>query len=66
VLDRTGVDATKAGQTLEQRGGARTTSAEDGNALSFAYLETGGAQHPDSRRASGDAGSVALPQGMGA
>jgi len=66
VLDRAGIDATEAGEALEQRGGTCTPSAKDGDALTLVHLETRSAQHPDSRRASCDAGGVALPQGMGA
>ena len=66
VLDRARIDAPEAGKALEQSGGAGTPSAEDGDALSLVHLEIGGAQHPDSRRASCDAGGVALPQAMGA
>ena len=65
VLDRARVDAAKASETVEQRGGARTASAEYGDALSLVHLEAGGAKHPDARRASGDAGGVALPRWNG-
>jgi hypothetical protein len=66
VLDRARVDTAEASKTLEQRGRAGTASAEYGDAFSLVHLEAGGAKHPDARRASGDAGGVALPQGMGA
>jgi hypothetical protein len=66
VLDRARVDTAEASETLEQRGRAGTTSAENGDAFSLVHLETGGAKHPDARRASGDAGGVTLPQRMGA
>jgi len=66
VLDRTGVDAAQPREAVEQRRRAGATRAEDGDALTLVHLEAGSAQHPDPRRASGDAGGVALPQGMGA
>jgi hypothetical protein len=66
VLDRPRVDTAKAGETVEQRGRARATSTEYGDAFSLVHLEAGGAKHPDARGASGNAGGVALPQGMGA
>jgi hypothetical protein len=66
VLDRARVDTAEASETLEQSGRAGTTSTEYGEAFSLVHLEAGGAKYPDARRASGDAGSVALPQGMGA
>jgi len=66
VLDRARVDAAEPCEALEERGRPGTTSAEYGDALSFVHLEGGGAEHPDARRTSGDAGGVALPQGMGA
>jgi hypothetical protein len=66
VLDRARVDATKTGETLEERRGAASTSTEDDDTLTLVDLETGGAQHPDPRRASLDTGGVALPEGMGA
>jgi len=61
VLDRARIDATKTGEALEESGGASSASTEDGDALTLVHLETGGTQHPDSRRASLDAGGVALP-----
>lgn len=66
VLDRARVHATKTGEALEERRSAGSASPEDGDALTLVHLETGGAKHPDSRRASLDAGGVALPEGMGA
>jgi len=61
MLDRARVDATKTGEALEECGGAGSASTEDGDALTLVHFETGGTQHPDSRRASLDAGGVALP-----
>ena len=66
VLDGTRVQAPEAGEAVEQRGRPRTTSAENGEALSLVHVERRAAQHPDARRASRDADSVALPQGLGA
>ena len=66
VLDGSRVDAAEAGEALEQRRRSGAPSAEDGDALALVHFETRGAQHPDPRRAAGDAGSVALPKGMGA
>ena len=58
--------ASEPGETVEQRGRARSASAENGDALSVVHLEAGAAQHPDACRASRDTGGVALPQGVGA
>jgi hypothetical protein len=66
MLDRARVDATQPRETLQQRRRSGARRAEDGDALTFVHLEAGGAQHPDPRRASGDAGGVARPQGVGA
>ena len=66
VLDASGVWPTQAGKAVEQRGGAGATRAKNGDALSLLHLEAGASQHPDARRATGDAGGIALPQGAGA
>ena len=66
VLDRARIDAPEAGEAMEQCRSARTAGAENRDALAFVHVETGGAQHPDPGRAAGDAGCVALPEGVGA
>jgi hypothetical protein len=63
ALDGPSIGAAKAGQTMEERGCARAAGAEHRDAFSLFDIEARTAQHPDPRRASRDAGGVALPEG---
>ena len=66
MLDASRVGAPQAGETVEQRGGAGTPRAEYRDALALLHLEARTLEHPDACGTSGDAGGVALPEGMGA
>ena len=66
VFHTAGIGATKPGEAVEQRRGAGTARTEYGDTLTLLHFEAGASEHPDARRASRDAGGVALPEGTGA
>jgi len=61
MLDRARVDAAKASEAVEERRDTGPALPQYGDALTLLHFEAGGAEHPDARRASDDAGGVALP-----
>jgi hypothetical protein len=63
ALDGASVDATKSGETMEKGRRSRTAGSEYRDAFPLFDVEGRTAEYPDPRRASRDAGGVALPEG---